>query len=365
MFGKNCFAVFNNIHILLTYVGNKPGKVFFTCMFLLSVFGQSVSAQVIHITDQSQSALISSHLEQLVDSGKISTVSEIYQSPLFVKSRGHIPVFPNSVKSVWFRFSIRNDASSASLLLNIAYPNLSRVSLYRVDSGNTVPVLIGEEGNEISSKQKISGSPNLIFDLGIKKDATQQYLLHVNSEHPIIVPGEIHTYDAIHKSINLQIIVSGLYLGVLGVMFLYNLFLFYGTKDNNYLYYIIYIFFLAVAQTTAAGYEFRYVWNGYPWLNKYAVVVSSSLSALSGLLFSMHFLRTSFYTKKLHIWLNILFGVYIVGIICGFFSLLSISYNILNFNGLVSVVSVLTTCVVIARKGFRPAYFYLIAWLLL
>ena len=365
MFGKNCLAIFKNIFIQLPGFGNKPGKCIFIWLFLLFGFSQLIPAQVIHITDQSQSALISSDLEQLVDSGKVSSVTEIYQSSLFVKSKGRIPVFPNSVKSVWFRFSIRNDASSESLLLNIAYPNLSRVSLYRVDSANTIPALIGEEGNEISNKQKIAGSPNLIFDLGIKKGYTHQYLLHVNSEHPIIVPGEIHTYDAIHKSINLQIIVSGLYLGVLGVMFLYNLFLFYGTKDNNYLYYIIYIFFLAVAQTTVAGYEFRYVWNGYPWLNKYAVVVTSSLSALSGLLFSMHFLRTSFYTKKLHIWLNILFGVYVLGIICGFFSQLSISYNILNFNGLVSVVSVLTTCVVIARKGFRPAYFYLIAWLLL
>ncbi len=362
MFGKKRFAFFLNIP--MPGFVKKTGKSFLIGLFFLFGFYSPVFAQVIHITDQAQSALISSDLEQLVDSGKVSAVAEIYQSSLFEKSKGRIPVFPNNVKSVWFRFSIQNDANSSSLLLNIAYPNLSKLSLYKLDSG-AAPVLIGEEGNQVSSPQKVAGSPNFIFDLGLKQGSSQQYLLHVYSEHPIIVAGEIHTYDSIHKSINLQTIVTGLYLGVLGVMFLYNLFLFYGTKDKNYLYYIIYIFFLAIAQTTVAGYEFRYLWQNFPWVNKYAVVFTSSLSAASGLVFSMHFLRTSFYTRKLHIWLNILLGIYIVGMICGLFSQLSISYNILNFNGLVSVLSVLTTCVVIARKGFKPAYFYLIAWLLL
>ena len=362
MFGKKYVAFFQK-NPMPDFI-KKMGKAFVIGISFVCCFHFSVSAQVIHINDQSQSALISSDLEQWVDTGKISVAEDIYRSASFEKSKGRIPVFPNNVKSVWFRFSIQNNASSATLLLNIAYPNLSKLILYKLDSGHT-PVLISEQGNQISSPQIISGSPNFIFDLGLKQGASQQYLLHVYSEHPIIVAGEIHTYESIHTSINLQTIVTGLYLGVLGVMFLYNLFLFYGTKDRNYLYYIIYILFLAIAQTTVAGYEFRYVWQNYPWLNKYAVVLTSSLSAASGLVFSMHFLRTSFYTPKLHIWLNILLGIYIVGIICGLFSQLSISYNILNFNGLISVLSVLTTCVVIARKGFKPAYFYLIAWLLL
>ena len=365
MFGKNNAATFLRISSPLPVLGKRVVGFFFLFPVSLFLICQSGFAQTIQITNQSPYAVLSSGLEQLVDSTKISTPDEVLHSFSFVKNKGRIPVFLNTVKSVWFRFTTENNSGSGTLFLNIPYPNLSRVSLYKIDSANSTATLIGREGNEIISTQKIDGSPNLVFNLNLAPGAMQQYLLHVYSEHPIIVPGEIHTYDAIHESINVQTIVSGLYLGVLAVMFLYNLFLFFVTKDNSYLYYIIYIFFLALAQTTIAGYEYRYLWPSHPAWNKYAVVFTSSFSAMSGLLFSMHFLRTSFYAKKMHRWLQVLFSIYVIGLLCSLFSQLGISYNILNYNGLLSVVSVLATCVVIAKKGFRPAYFYLIAWLLL
>ncbi len=365
MFGKNSFDDCMMIRPRTAVLGKYFIKTVFLSFLFIFCICRATLAQVINITDQTQSALISASLEEMVDSGKVSTAAEALHSSRFEKNKGRIPVFPNSVKSAWFKFSVDNHSASGTLFLNIAYPNLSRVSLYKLDSSTADPVLIGEEGTEIIHTPRISGSPNLVFDLKLPQGAAQQFLLHVYSEHPIIVPGEIHTYDAIHHTINLQTIVSGLYLGVLAVMFLYNLFLFFGTRDNNYLYYVVYILFLALAQTTVAGYEYRYIWPAHPGINKYAVVFTSSLSAISGLVFSMHFLRTSFYAKKMHRWLQLLVLVYIMGLISCLFSQLGISYNILNFNGLVSVISVLATCVVIARKGFRPAYFYLIAWLLL
>jgi two-component system NtrC family sensor kinase len=364
MFGNTTLYDLLRGHLQSVLFWRKASRFFFVFLFFFFGVCRPAFAQVISISDGSQSAVISSGLQQLIDSNKISTPAEAIHAS-FTKNNGRIPVFPNSVKSVWFTFTAGNHSNSGTLFLNIAYPNLSQVSLYTVDSSAAEPVLIGKEGNEIISTQHIAASPNLVFNLRLKPGATQHYLLHVYSEHPIIVPGEIHTYDSIHQSINVQTIVTGLYLGILLVMFLYNLFLFFVTKDNSYVYYIVYILFLALAQTTVAGYEYRYLWPGSPALNKYAVVITSSLSAISGLIFSMHFLRTYEYAKRMHRWLQILAGIYIAGLVCCMFSLLSISYNILNFNGLVSVISVLTTCVIIAKRGFRPAYFYLTAWLLL
>ena len=365
MFGKNDNPVLLMIFFPLTFLRQKCRELLPIFLILFLGVSFSTNSQVLTITQQKQSALISPNLEEWVDSGKISTLNEIIHATEFKRRGGGIPVFPSNVKSVWFKFEAKNKSNSATLFLTIAYPNLSRVSLYRMDSVLAEPVLIGKEGNEISSPGIIAGSPNLIFNLNLLPGYHQLYFLHVYSEHPIIVPCEIHTYDSIHESINLQTIVTGLYLGVLLVMFLYNLFLFFGTKDNSYLYYIVYIFFLALAQTTAAGYEFRYFWPGTPELNKYSVVVTSSFSAISGLVFSMHFLKTSFYAKKMHHWLNFLVLIYIIGLLTAFASKLSISYDVLNYNGILSVVSVLGTSLYIAKKGFRPAYFYLIAWLLL
>lgn len=331
-------------------------------MLLLLLF-QLAGAQEIRITDQQPSSFISASMEQLVDSTNRLTVEQVRQNTGFVQLNGRIPVFAGTIKNAWFRFTVQNQSLSPTLLLNIAYPNLSRVTLYIQDSSHTR--LLGEQGNEVRSSATVGGSPNLVYDLKLAPGSRQSYLMHVYSEHPIILPAEVHTYEALHDSINLQSIVTGLYLGVLAVMFLYNLFLFYGTRDSSYLFYIVYIFCLALAQVTAAGYGYRYIWPEHAWINRYAVVFTSTFSALSGLLFSMHFLRTAFYTPRLHRWLWVLASVYIAGLLCSLISWLDISYAILNYNGLVSVVTVLATSVVIARKGFKAAYFYLFAWLLL
>lgn len=332
-------------------------------LVLLLLLFQLAGAQEIRITDRQPSSFISASMEQLVDSTNRLTVEQVRQNTGFVQLSGRIPVFAGTIKNAWFRFTVQNQSLSPTLLLNIAYPNLSRVTLYIQDSSHTR--LLGEQGNEVRSSATVGGSPNLVYDLKLAPGSRQSYLMHVYSEHPIILPAEVYTYEALHDSINLQSIVTGLYLGVLAVMFLYNLFLFYGTRDSSYLFYIVYIFCLALAQVTAAGYGYRYIWPEHAWINRYAVVFTSTFSALSGLLFSMHFLRTAFYTPRLHRWLWVLASVYIAGLLCSLISWLDISYAILNYNGLVSVVTVLATSVVIARKGFRAAYFYLFAWLLL
>lgn len=332
-------------------------------LVLLLLLFQLAGAQEIRITDQQPSSFISASMEQLVDSTNRLTVEQVRQNTGFVQLNGRIPVFAGTIKNAWFRFTVQNQSLSPTLLLNIAYPNLSRVTLYIQDSSHTR--LLGEQGNEVRSSATVGGSPNLVYDLKLAPGSRQSYLMHVYSEHPIILPAEVHTYEALHDSINLQSIVTGLYLGVLAVMFLYNLFLFYGTRDSSYLFYIVYIFCLALAQVTAAGYGYRYIWPEQAWINRYAVVFTSTFSSLSGLLFSMHFLRTAFYTPRLHRWLWVLASVYIAGLLCSLISWLDISYAILNYNGLVSVITVLATSVVIARKGFRAAYFYLFAWLLL
>lgn len=365
MFGKqrNPLSFLMRRLYIVSGIAGLPAGSCLLLFFLLAV--SPLFSQVITISNQHPSELISSSLQQMVDNGKISTPEEAIQSANFEKISGRIPVYPNGITSVWFTFFVQNHSASQKLFLNIAYPNLSRVSLYKIDSLTQKPLLIGEAGNEVLPQKVIAGSPNLLFDMGLPPNTGQKYLLHINSRQPIIVPGEIHTYDAIHKEVNFQISVTGIYLGVLAVMFFYNLFLFFGTRDKSYLYYIVYIFFLAIAQTTVAGYNYLYLWPEFPSFNKYAVVVTSSLSAMSGLVFSMHFLHTAFYTPRLHKMLYVLLGIYLIGLVACFFGGLNISYNILNYNGLLSVLFVLSTSLIIAKKGFRPAYFYVIAWLAL
>ena len=342
-------------------VNRSLSVVFLILAFCLAGYSQAFS-QAVSVTDSAQEYTISANMDELVDSTGTLTAGMVLHDTRFLNTNGRIPIFPNHVNSVWFRFTAQNQSASSTLFLNIAYPNLSRVRLYRVDSGRTV--LAGEQGNEFVNNQAYPGSPNLIFDLSMPPGSSQEYLLHVYSRHPIIVPAKLLTGNALQKSINLQNMIISMYLGVLMVMFLYNFFLFFATRDRSYLYYVVYIFFLALAQTTLAGYGYRYVWPTHPWFNTSAVVLSSSGSAITGLLFSMHFLRTATKAPRAHKWMWLLIFIFAAGIASSFFSGLNFSYQVLNYNSLLGVLSVLGTSLYMAQQRYRPAYFYLTAWLL-
>lgn len=342
-------------------VNRSLSVVFLILAFCLAGYSQAFS-QAVSVTDSMQEYTISANMDELVDGTGALTAGKVLHDTRFHNTNGRIPIFPNNVNSVWFRFTAQNQSTSSTVFLNIAYPNLSRVRLYRVDSGRTV--LAGEQGNEFVNNQAYPGSPNLIFDLSTPPGSSQEYLLHVYSRHPIMVPAKLLTDKALQKSINLQNIIISVYLGVLMVMFLYNFFLFFATRDRSYLYYVVYIFFLALAQTTLAGYGYRYIWPNHPAFNTSAVVLSSSGSAMTGLLFSMHFLRTATKAPGAHKWMWLLILIFAAGIVSSFLSGLNFSYQVLNYNSLLGVLSVLGTSLYMAKKRYRPAYFYLTAWLL-
>jgi two-component system NtrC family sensor kinase len=335
-------------------------NILFLLVFLL-MYSYNGFAQVATITNEQPAYTVSANMEELVDSANSLTAEQVMRSGKFVNTNGKIPIYPNNITNVWFRFSVKNQSASSKLFLNIGYSNLSRVSLYKADS--LTATLLSEQGNAVRGGNELVVSPNLVFTLQSPPGSSQQYLLHVYSEHPIIVPAKVFTTDALYEDVNLQNVITSIYLGVLIVMFLYNLFLFFATRDRSYVYYVVYILCLAIAQTTFTGYEFRFVWPGHPEYNRYAVVITSILSSIGGLVFSMHFLRTGEHARRVHRWLQLLVLIYISGLISAFLGNLNFSYQVLNYNGLLGVVSVLGTSLYMAKKNFRPAYFYLTAWL--
>lgn len=334
------------------------------CLGLMLVFSFSnarAQEQKIQITGSQQSVILAENVDFLEDPTNQLTAEQVLQSGNFKRSTNQIPVFSNNVQSAWFRMDVTNQSASASLFLDIAYSNLSEVTCYRIDSGKAI--LLGKDGNAVQTDSIQRKTTHFIFNLQLPVGASGKYLLHINSQHPIIIPASIHTSEALNETLNVQTLVAGIYMGVMLVMLLYNLFIFSATRDRNYLLYIFYIFFLTLAQSTLAGYEFRFLWPEHPWVNRYAVVVTSSLSAISGLLFTMQFLQTSVNSIRFHRIMQALIGIYFLGmVICIFTNYLSFSYHILNLNGIAVVLTVLSTSIYLVNKGYRPAKFYIIAW---
>ena len=362
MYGNHLKSVGNSTSTHFPIRLSRFGKTFLYGLILLFSFNQiQAQEQKIQITGSQQSVMLAENVDFLEDPTNQLTAEQVLQSGNFKHSTDQIPVFKNRVQNAWFRLDVSNQSASSSLFLDITYSNLSEVTCYRIDSGKAI--LLGKDGNAVETDSIQRKTTHFIFNLQLPVGAQGKYLLHINSRHPIMVPAYVHTYEGLNESLNVQTLVVGIYMGVMLVMLLYNLFIFSATRDRNYLLYIFYIFFLTLAQSTLAGYGFRFLWPENFWVNRYAVVIFSSLSAISGLLFTMQFLQTSVNTIRFHRTMQALIAIYVLGmLLCIFSNDLSISYYILNYNGGAVVLIVLSTSIYLVTKGYRPAKFYILAW---
>ena len=362
MYGNHLKSVGNSTSTHFPIRLSRFGKtVLYGLILLFSFYQLQAQEQKIQITGSQQSVMLAENVDFLEDPTNQLTAEQVLQSGNFKRSTDQIPVFKNRVQNAWFRLDVTNQSASSSLFLDITYSNLSEVTCYRIDSGKAV--LLGKDGNAVETDSIQRKSTHFIFNLQLPVGAQGKYLLHINSRHPIIVPAYVHTYEGLNESLNVQTLVVGIYMGVMLVMLLYNLFIFSATRDRNYLLYIFYIFFLTLAQSTLAGYGFRFLWPDNFWVNRYAVVITSSLSAIAGLLFTMQFLQTSINTIRFHRIMQALIAIYVLGMLLSIFSNdLSISYHILNYNGGAVVLIVLSTSIYLVTKGYRPAKFYILAW---
>jgi two-component system, NtrC family, sensor kinase len=362
MYGNHLKSVGNSTSTHFPIRLSRFGKTALYGLILLFSFNQiKAQEQKIQITGSQQSVMLAENVDFLEDPTNQLTAEQVLQSGNFKRSTDQIPVFKNRVQNAWFLLDVTNQSASSSLFLDITYSNLSEVTCYRIDSGKAI--LLGKDGNAVETDSIQRKTTHFIFNLQLPVGAQGKYLLHINSRHPIIVPAYVHTYEGLNESLNVQTLVVGIYMGVMLVMLLYNLFIFSATRDRNYLLYIFYIFFLTLAQSTLAGYGFRFLWPDNFWVNRYAVVITSSLSAIAGLLFTMQFLQTSVNTIRFHRTMQALIAIYVLGmLLCIFSNDLSISYHILNYNGGAVVLIVLSTSIYLVTKGYRPAKFYILAW---
>jgi two-component system NtrC family sensor kinase len=224
--------------------------------------------------------------------------------------------------------------------------------------------LVQAGGNSTPFDAGKQPSPNFVYHLPLVKGDSATCYLQISSNHQVLLPLFIENRDALDATRSFQELVIGLYMGIMLAIFLYNLFLFFSTRDTSYFFYVLYLLFLAIAQVTLAGYGFKYFWPSHPAINHYALPVTSALAGMGGISFAIVFLRTKHYTPKLNPVLYGLLAFYVGAIVLSLAGLNSIAYNILNLISLAGGLILLSASwYIVRKKHYKPAYFYFIAWI--
>jgi two-component system NtrC family sensor kinase len=337
-------------------------KYFIFFIFFVAVNTLHAQEKVLNIDKDISSVPIGKYVYMYHDLSAIYKDSEITHIAQFKAANKDIPVLSNVTSgNIWIKFKVVNSTADSIFFLNLQYTNLSQLTFYKYYDNALYPLSF--TGNDFEFDKRTNSSPDFVFPFKLLRGDTSEFFIKIRSTHPILLPLFIKTKDKLDETINLENLIFGLYFGIILSILLYNIFLFISTKDLSYLFYIIYLFFLGVAQTTISGYGFKYFWPHSPELNNYALIVTSSAAGITAILFAIFFLRIAYYYKIFIFLLSLFLLLYFIAIISSISGNNELGYNLVNYATISAGLSLIIISALIGKKGYRAAYYYVVSWI--
>ncbi len=330
---------------------------------LLFLSTSARAAEVLELNDSRGNYDLAPHTRVLEDpSGKLApeeVMTRIMETRTEV-SRSRAINKGYSESAWWIAFSLKNESPTREeWYLELSFPTMDYFELHRASPEGCL--LLARQGDSFPFNRRLIDFNNYVVPLVIEEGQKADYLMRIKTTSEVIVPLEVWSREAFFVHSNNEYGALWFYYGVMAVMVLYNLFLFLTIRDTSYLYYVLYVLFVALANMSFNGIAYQVLWPGSPWFHNISIVLTGNLAAITFLQFTRKFLITGKYAP---VYDRVIAGfmLLIVPIIIAIpFAELSFSIIALNTMVLVTVVMAMAACVISLKNGYRPAYFYLAA----
>jgi two-component system NtrC family sensor kinase len=285
---------------------------------------------------------------------------KISKSPaLFKASKLAVPNLGISPFNNWIKFRLVNDSEFDRVILDIPNPIIDEADLYTIN-GQQVDSVKNSNYEPLRNRQY--NHQFYLLNISLKKGDTVDCYLRLKSNQQILAPLSLKTAKTIVPEISNTDTRTGIYLGIMLVMFLYNLFIYFTTKDRDYIVYCHYIFWVALTQMSLTGYSHRFLWTDNLWLSKNMVIFCGAMSGLATIMFAKSFLHTRQIVRKLDIALNVTVGFYTVALILLFTGNGVIAFQVVNLTAAIVSILIMIVAFAVYRKKQASAKFFLISW---
>lgn len=287
-------------------------------------------------------------------------ISEVIKSQDFIQNKDFVPNLGLSKSYFWIKIIVRNSSKFNDLLVSLEQPMLDDVSFF-LCHGDKI-----KDSSFVSVKTPFYFreylDPNFIFNLDIEENKTRTIFFKVKSSKPLILPIYLLKRSELYKGIGNRNLILGIYSGVMLVMLLYNLFVFFSVRDVGYIYYVGYILAIWIVQITVKGYSLKYIWSDSAWLAENGMCFLASIAGIIGFLFAKFFLQTRHFVPKLDSVILVFCFVFLISIVLQLLHLSHLSFLIMQLTTILGMLFVFIIGFVVWGKGYQPAKFFVGAW---
>ncbi|MDR7129301.1 signal transduction histidine kinase [Algoriphagus sp. 4150] len=244
--------------------------------------------------------------------------------------------------------------------LEINNPSFRSVELYRVNSEGVL-VFCAQEGTEFVNSNDF-GNPNPTFEIQNSENWLPYVILRISASEPIRFTGLLTSESNFHSSLNKRTVFINIYIGIMLALFFYNLFLYFSVLDVLYLYYSMYVLFIALAQLSLSGHSYWYFLYQNPLLYEISIIGFTSIASVFAIPFVRNFLSTKERLPFFDWILKLLWTSYLTAFVLRLLGAVSLSYRITDINGFLVVIIFFSIAILLVRKKIRSASYFLIAW---
>lgn len=265
---------------------NIPKWLVFIFIFFIYSNAFEISSNIEKYEILNKSAIYIDYSKQL-DFEQIKS-KDFTQNSEKTLSYGYSPKF-----NVWIKFTLSNSENNTIYkILEYVNPLTTNIELYDSSTG-----LITKEGLfNINENRK---SINPIFKIELNSNETKTYYLKVNSSVTTLIVGlNLLNVESFYEEEVLHQSILSFFFGAMIILALYNLFIYFFTKDKNYLFYLFYITGIIFHHLLYVGVAYLYIPN--PLVIEKIISFSSlivGLPAFALALFTRSFLDISKYPK--------------------------------------------------------------------
>lgn len=270
-------------------------KLILNLIFLILSFHIPAQNNILRINNISHQS-VTPYLSFFNDSSRKMPLHEIINlaaDDYFKPVKGNFFTHPAGENVFWFKFSVSNPFDHPFWHLDISYAPFDRVIIYLQKKTGQIDT-IKQDGVFVPGTSFLQDRTAVHGNLLLDKDETYTVFIKVESTAYILLPVYIRsTEDMINRSVEKNRVLFSL-LALITFTALFNLLLFFKTRDKTYL--LLSLVFFLIVITAAYQYGIDIIPSLHPYLKSEARVLALWSTLLVFNLFSVRYLEA--YRKR-------------------------------------------------------------------
>ncbi|TNC90480.1 MAG: hypothetical protein CSH49_02690 [Alcanivorax sp.] len=268
---------------------------------------------------------------------------------------------------VWVRFDIPSDQQRRNLMLEVANHKIDHLEVFVYKLNTTGQDLHSRfsVGDHLPIHERPYPARNFIFPIEVQAHQPLRIYMRFQSRYPMKLPLNVWTPEQLERRNEARILFQGIYFGVVSIMALYNLCIYFFVRDRSYGTYSFFIVCLAAFIMIERGLAIEYLWPSNPGFDFQMSLIITALGSAASIPFTVHFLSLNQYAPRIAHAYRYLFRTWLVlaalGAIYPAVWLVYVVVIILIPGSL----SLAIVGMLMWRKGVPAAPFYTLAWFVL